>query len=43
MLSVVVLLGEISIFTHIDYNVFGHLLSEDYSFFHVQVNHLNII
>ena len=36
-LSVVVLLGEISIFTHVDLNVFGHLLKDDFGFVRVQV------
>jgi hypothetical protein len=35
-LSGTVLLGEISIFTHVDLNILGHLLKGEYGLFEVQ-------
>ena len=36
-LSIGVLLGEISIFTNVDLNIFAHMLKDDYGFLRVQV------
>jgi hypothetical protein len=36
-LSCIVLLGEISIFTHIDINILGHLLKGEYGLISIQV------
>jgi hypothetical protein len=38
LLSLIVLLGEISIFTHVDINILAHLLQDDYGFIRVQVD-----
>lgn len=37
LLSIMLVLAEISIFTHIDLNVLGHILRADYGFVNTQV------